>query len=714
MRRTFLIWLSAVICATFIMTGILVYGQFSRSARERAAQVMSTRLYDMLELFEHAENSISYLSKANEASAADRARALAEIIKLNPAILQRQEDLQGVCNRLGAEQIAVSNEDGVVEAAVPASFIGASLSAVDGIHLASDEADAAESEIYAPDAPEESTGQGVMKLVDVRRLDKPGIVHLAFRTRYEQASREESSFDSPAMRLTLGEGGRVIVFRRGIRVSHGGVPIPQAELMALPANRMRELSADGKTYYVCAVDGDDFRLVGVLSSQEVYGSSLGAVQSVLFSNLFFFIIMFIVVSYLLHRIVLRGLSKVNEALRDITEGDLEKRVNVGDSPEFTRLSNGINFMVDSLRSVGEERQQSIKRGLELARTLQSTVLPTKFPAFPDINRFDLYAASYQANDVGGDFYDYSMPDEEHLHFLVADVDASGFPAALYMMRAMTIIRAIARSGVAPVHIVTEANRELCEDNQTGIRMALFYGSLNINSGELEYVCAGRLCSLVQRAGGEYAALPGMVDSVLGEKADADFHAQRLTLEPQDRIFLVTEGALNASNTNNTPFNERRLQEVLRAEAPTVADVLQLVRSSLRQFVDGSKITKDIAMLCMEYKGDLGNCSQLSFVAAEKQEAADFIEQHMEEIFAAPLDIDDVQKSVGLVLGHLPPETELRMELVCTEHEAQICLIYDPPALNPLELISDALPVDRTAFEYIENKENRLTLWKTLM
>ena len=93
MRRTFLIWLSAVICATFIITGTLVYSQFSYSSRERAKEMMATRLNDMLELFRHAESSIAYLSKANDASALDRTRALSQIISLNPSLLNDQEKL---------------------------------------------------------------------------------------------------------------------------------------------------------------------------------------------------------------------------------------------------------------------------------------------------------------------------------------------------------------------------------------------------------------------------------------------------------------------------------------------------------------------------------------------------------------------------------------------------------------------------------------------
>lgn len=712
MRRTFLIWLSAVLVTTFVIIGTLVYSQFANHARERAEQMMSTRLMDMLEMFRHADRSISYLSNANDSSTLDRTRALAEIISLNPSILKNQEELQGICNRLGAEQIVICDEEGRVEAAVPQSYVGYNIEAGDEIRLLIAGEDGMGSEICGPISHGETQHQGIMQYAGVRRIDKPGFVRLGFRTRWEQLSRAESSFDYSAGKLRLGDGGRIAVFRRGMCLASGKLAISQAELLALPPDEVREVPIDGKNYFLYAVDGGGYRLIGLLPAKEIYKSSLGAVQFVLLSNLLLFIIMFAVVSYLLQRIVLQGISKVNEALREITEGDLEKRVDVGDSPEFQRLSNGINFMVDSLRSVGEERQQGIKRGLELARTLQSTVLPDKFPPFPHINSFDLYACCLQASEVGGDFYDFSMPDEQHLHFLVADVDASGVPAALFMMRAISILRTFAKSGQSPVDIVTNANRELCEGNQAGIRMALFFGSLNITTGELEYVNAGNLSAWLQHEGGDYVPMGGQTDYILAEREDFSFHSSTLHMEPQDRLLFYTEGVMGVTNTNNTPFNEQRLQETLRTPAATVTDVLQLVRSSLRQYAGGERFHRDITMLCLEYKGEPANKAQLAFAAGEPAEAEELIAQQLEELFAAPLDIADVQASVRTVLAALPPACEVRMDLRCTETQAEVELMYPAPLCNPLEQVSP-LPVDHSTFEFTENQENRLTLWKTL-
>ena len=98
MRREFLIWLSATLCVAFLVTAILVYSQFSTHAKDRAESVMSTRLSDLLDFLQQAERSIGFLTQANDASAADRARALAEIVSLDSETLHNQERLQEICN----------------------------------------------------------------------------------------------------------------------------------------------------------------------------------------------------------------------------------------------------------------------------------------------------------------------------------------------------------------------------------------------------------------------------------------------------------------------------------------------------------------------------------------------------------------------------------------------------------------------------------------
>ena len=710
MRKTFLLWLLAVICTTFIATGALVFFQFAKHARERAEMMMDARLNDMLELFLHAGRSTDYLNRVNVSSTLDRTRALAEIIRLRPAILKNQERLQGVCNRLGAEGLSITDENGTIIAAVPASLVGKNL---------------AESDDTIPflrcvsSLGYELSQRSLSREVDqidlqhaaVHRLDSPGVVMLSFRMRVEQEAREADSLSRLTANLRLGTNGRIFVFRDGALISGESSSVSPASLLALPANRALELTIDHQDYYAYAVDGDSYRLVGAIPAQRVYEVGFRSMYMLLVSNLILFAIMFALVWYLLQRLVVRSISRVNESLRVITDGNLNERVDVENSPEFARLSNGINFMVESVKALGEEKRQRMNHDLELARSIQSSVLPNRFPAFPDITAFDLHATCLPSEIVGGDFYDFFLSsDGKKLSFLVADLDATGVPAALFMMRAISIIRMLARAGKSPVELVSQLNKDLCRGNKAGIGMALFFGTLEIETGVLDYVNAGGLHALVQRVGEEYELMPCYTSALIAEREDTQFYTAAMRLEPEDRIYLYTEGVVYASNAAKTPFGEARLQEALRADAPTVSDVTVKVLSALRLHCGSNALQKDVTMFCLEYRGALGNIISLNFTAGQPDEADKLLTEHLESLLVAPVEIADMQHSLKTVLAALPPEQEVMMDLDCTEELGRISLSWDGPEQNPLPT-APALPVERAHYEHLPTGENKVTLQK---
>lgn len=710
MRRQFLLLLSAVIFIAFIITAILVYFQYTGKVEDNAEQMIKPRLTDTMNTLMRIEGAVDVLNRVNNVGTMNRASGVAEIVMLKPDIIHNQEELQGICNRLGAEQIAITDEHGIVEGAVPASLIG---------HNIKDEED------YIPiitlsEKGEEvitpmrgQTGHG-MQFANVSRLDRPGRVRLGFRTNQEQRLSDDAALVNSAIKLRLGESGTIVVFRRGVCLTHDKASMTETELLSLAPGKIHEVtSAEDEKMYAYALENNGNRLVGILPAKEVYGRDLHTAKITVISNLILFAIMFGLVWWLLQRIVLRGISRIDDALKEITEGSFEYKVDVMTCPEFVRLSNGINFMVDSLRSAGEERQAHVRRDLELARTIQSTALPNRFPPFPDVEHFDIFATCLQANEVGGDFYDFSMPDTEHLHFLVADVDASGIGAALFMMRAMSIIRTLSRSGGSPAEIITEANIELCEGNQTGIHMAIFYGCLDITSGQLQYVNAGRMCNLRQSEGGVYQPLTTRADYVLGDQPDMPFHTRTARLLPGDRLVLFTEGVLNTANTGNIPFSEARLIETLQTDAPTVTDVLQLVKTSLRRYSEDENMKKDVTMLALQFNGAPSNETLYEFSAGSAAEVNEGISAQMEELFAAPSDITKVREALSSVLRTLKPETLVRMQVTCTEKLARIQLSFPSPKFNPLELLPH-LPVEEAVYAFSAKHENTITLCKNLI
>ena len=146
------------------------------------------------------------------------------------------------------------------------------------------------------------------------------------------------------------------------------------------------------------------------------------------------------------------------------------------------------------------KSQKTKTELSVARDIQESAVPT---VFPEDDRFELFASMDTAEAVGGDFYDFFMRDENTLVFLMADVSGKGMPAALYMMRAKTLIKTYAEQGLSVDAVATETNKKLCEDASRDMFVTAWIGFLELDTGVLSYVHAGHTLPVLIR-GGELA------------------------------------------------------------------------------------------------------------------------------------------------------------------------------------------------------------------
>ncbi len=211
------------------------------------------------------------------------------------------------------------------------------------------------------------------------------------------------------------------------------------------------------------------------------------------------IVLLIVVSFIVDRLlsllVARRIDKTNEVLERITSGDLEARVEEEGTREFQSLASGINVTVEALQGWIAEAETRMESELSAARAIQQSALPSKFPPYPDIPRFDLYAIMNAAREVGGDFYDFFLvdengPDSDKLAFLVADVSGKGVPAALFMMEAKAQIRRELQNGAELSQAVESVNNQLTDGNDACMFVTMWVGVLDYETGHVDYVNAG--------------------------------------------------------------------------------------------------------------------------------------------------------------------------------------------------------------------------------
>lgn len=318
-----------------------------------------------------------------------------------------------------------------------------------------------------------------------------------------------------------------------------------------------------------------------------------------FMQILIFATLFIFIYILIKRVIINNLQKINATLGRITGGDLNVIVDVRSNEEFVSLSDDINSTVSTLKRYINEAAARIDKELEYAKQIQLSALPTNFPKD---EVYSIYAQMLAAKEVGGDFYDFYKLNDSMVAVVVADVSGKGIPAAMFMMRAKTIIKDLAESGMPVNEIFTKANEKLCENNESGMFVTAWMGIIDINTGNMQFANAGHNPPLLKRVDGTFEYLRTRAGFVLAGMEGIQYRCSELTLNPGDRIFLYTDGVTEATNENNELFGEERLYKFMNENINLEAvEILQQLKNKIDEFVGNAPQFDDITMLIFDYK-----------------------------------------------------------------------------------------------------------------
>ena len=253
--------------------------------------------------------------------------------------------------------------------------------------------------------------------------------------------------------------------------------------------------------------------------------------------------------------------------------------------------------------VRKQLHEQAAKELKMATDIQLSALPNVFPPFPDETRFDIWASMATAKEVGGDFYDFYFTGQDRILFLIADVSGKGVPAAMFMMRAKTLIKSAAQTGKPLAQVFDEANDALCEGNTSNTFVTAWAGELNIRTGQVVCVNAGHNAPVLRR-NGKVAFHKSRPSLVLGAMPGIRYRAEELQLEPGDAIYLYTDGITEQPNQTEELYGETRLLKVL-GDADYTYDqsgLLKAVLEDVRRHAAGVEPADDCTQLVIRYRG----------------------------------------------------------------------------------------------------------------
>ncbi|MBR5913020.1 MAG: SpoIIE family protein phosphatase [Selenomonadaceae bacterium] len=309
----------------------------------------------------------------------------------------------------------------------------------------------------------------------------------------------------------------------------------------------------------------------------------------------------------------KPIKELSEGVRDIAMGNFEKKlevINTGD--EIESLSTTFNAMTDELQdyiknlSVVTAEKERIAAELDFAKNIQQSVLPREFPPFPDKTEFEIYATMEAAKEVGGDFYDFYLADENHLVVTIADVSGKGVPAALFMMTSKTVLKnfvLMANTADDLAAAMTLANKQLCQNNDEMMFVTVFLAMLNLKTGKLIYVSAAHNYPLIYQ-NEKYTYFPKIKSFALGIRPKAQYEQHELQMEKGDILFLYTDGVTEAENVDKELYSNERLEEFLNSTDKNLPldKLLEQVRQSIKNHAGDAQQSDDITMLALRFNG----------------------------------------------------------------------------------------------------------------
>lgn len=310
--------------------------------------------------------------------------------------------------------------------------------------------------------------------------------------------------------------------------------------------------------------------------------------------------------------------------------------------EVESLARSVSSMMEhictyikTLRSVTAERER-IRAELWAAAGIQKNMVP-KGPLYIGAEgQGAVWGFMEPAREVGGDFYDYFMVDEEHCALVIGDVSGKGISAALFMGMIQTLIRTRLQAGLGPARTLSEVNETLAQSNDSLMFATVWAGILECSTGRCFWASAGHNPPLTGPSG-EMGFLEPEEDSglVLAGWPGAEYREQSFYLKPGEWLCLYTDGVTEAENETGGFFGEGRLKEEMNRQRGRGMERLTQVREKIRSFAGQKEQSDDITMVLIQYMGP----PDYALTSALKEAEPELYQSYLDGAAAASLMLD---------------------------------------------------------------------------
>ena len=231
-----------------------------------------------------------------------------------------------------------------------------------------------------------------------------------------------------------------------------------------------------------------------------------------------------------------------------------------DEETISALTIQVAIAINNAKIYADLRvKERISQELEVASRIQKTILPKNIT-----NIYGLQIANYfePAKEVGGDYYDYTVKDDENVSITIADVSGKGVPAAFLMALGRSILKTLERQGQSPADNLRNLNQIIYPDITEDMFITILHSNFNNKTKILTYSNAGHNPLIVYRAKEDKVELHSVKGVAIGFMQGYNYKQGELKLEKGDIVLYYTDGITEAENPNKELFGFERLEKVI--------------------------------------------------------------------------------------------------------------------------------------------------------
>ena len=444
-------------------------------------------------------------------------------------------------------------------------------------------------------------------------------------------------------------------------------------------------------------------VVGILCLQRPISEIISARRPYLINIVISVIVVsmltgFMTVTYLrsqfvkpMHKVAKEAERFARENSRGVKLEDISRIQDISNlGKSIDKMEEDMLNYIDNLANVTKEKER-IGTELTIATAIQENSIPNRFQAFPNRKDFDIYASMTPAKEVGGDFYNFFLVDDDHLALVIADVSGKGIPAALFMMVTNILISDRTKMGGTPGEILTFVNEGICEHNEVGMFVTIWLGIIELSTGKITASNAGHDYPFIYHKGESFAIDKRKHGVAIGAFSGVKYEDYEIKLNPGDKIFLYTDGVTEATNSDKVLFGFKRTVDALNEfKECSPKEILGGMHKRVDEFVGEAPQFDDLTMVSFELKEKKGKELVLDAKNENLYQVMDFVDSFLEENDCGPKAQTQIDLSIEEIFVNIASyaypdgEGSCKIKLLMDDCNVHIVFIDSGIKYNPLE------------------------------